>query len=76
MSKRNYKYDEGDELTVNDKARRGYPAMVGRKVIVHRIMDDSVLYDYEVRCDNDRHALYRFKEEELEYPAPYKEEIS
>ena len=76
MTKRNYKYSEGDELTVNDKARRGYPSMTGRKVIVHRVMDDSVLYDYEVRYEHDRHALYRFKEEELDYPAPYKGEIS
>ena len=71
-----FKFQEGDELQVKENCRKGYPSMPGRKVTIHRRMNDSVLYDYEAISEHDRHALYRLKEEELEYPAPYKGEIS
>lgn len=75
MPKR-FKFQEGDELQVKENCRRGYPSMPGKKVIIHRQMNDSVQFDYEAISEHERHVLYRFKEEELEYPAPYKEEIS
>ena len=73
MVKRLYKYDVGDEVIVNEKCKWGYPNLKEYKGIVHRRLDDSVLYDYEVEFT--RSSLKRFKEEELDYPAPYKEEI-
>ena len=76
MSKRLYKYDVGDEVVGNELCRKGLPSKPGKKGTVYRQLDDSVQYDYEVIYDNDHRYRYKFKEEELDYPAPYKEEIS
>ncbi|MGM9986339.1 MAG: YorP family protein [Bacillaceae bacterium] len=71
--RRMYKYEVGDEVVANEKCRYGYPSRPGMKGIIYRQMDDSALYDYEVQFEPG--VLHRFKEEELDYPAPYKEEV-
>ena len=71
-----YKFDIGDEVVANELCRKSFPNRPGKKGVIFSQLSDSVQYDYEVVYDNDYSQRYRFKEEELDYPAPYEEEIS
>ena len=73
---RRFKFDIGDEIVANGLCRTGYPNRQGKKGVIFSQLYDSVQYDYEVVYNNDYSQLYRFKEEELDYPEPYKEEIN
>ena len=70
-----YKFDIGDEVVANELCRIGFPNRPGRIGIIFSQLSDSVQYDYEVIYNNDPSQRYRFKEEELDYPSPYKGEI-
>ena len=76
MVKRLYKYEVGDEVVANELCRTHFPKRPGKKGEVYKQLADSVQYDYEVIYDGNPNYRYKFKEEELDYPAPYKEEIS
>ena len=70
-----YKFDIGDEVVANGLCKTGFPSRPGKKGVIFSQLTDSVQYDYEVIYNNDYSQRYRFKEEELDYPEPYKEEI-
>ena len=74
--KRLYKYEVGDEVVANELCKISFPNRPGKKGIIFSQLSDSPQFDYEVIYNNNHSQIYRFKEEELDYPEPYKEEIN